>query len=126
MGFFNIRILAKSFRFAWRGLSTAFKNEQNFRVQLIAAIIILALIVILPLATWEIVALIMITTLVLILELINSIFEKLADILEPRIHSYVRVIKDLMAATVLIASIVSVIIGLIILLPHFYILNIFK
>jgi len=55
---------------------------------------------------------------VLIMELINTVFERVVDILKPRIHPYARVIKDLMAATVLITSIVAVIVGVIIFYPY--------
>jgi diacylglycerol kinase len=44
--------------------------------------------------------------------------------LKPRIHSYVAVIKDLMAATVLIASLAAIIIGGIIFFP--YLANLLK
>jgi len=56
---------------------------------------------------------------VLILELINTVVERVVDILKPRIHPYARLIKDLMAAVVLISSIVAVIVGIIIFYPYF-------
>ena len=55
---------------------------------------------------------------VLIMELINTIMERVVDILKPRVHPYVRLIKDLMAASVLLASILAVIVGLIIFIPY--------
>jgi diacylglycerol kinase len=38
--------------------------------------------------------------------------------LKPRIHPYARLIKDLMAAVVLISSIVALIVGIIIFYPY--------
>ena len=55
---------------------------------------------------------------VLIFELTNTVLERVVDILKPRIHPYARLIKDLMAAVVLISSIVSVIVGVIIFYPY--------
>jgi len=40
------------------------------------------------------------------------------DILKPRIHPYAKLIKDLMAATVLITSIVAVVVGILIFYPY--------
>ncbi len=55
---------------------------------------------------------------VLIMELINTVFERIADVIKPRIHPYVRLIKDVMAAVVLISSLVAVAVGIIIFLPY--------
>lgn len=119
MTFFNPRLLIKSFRYAIRGLTTVWRQEQNFRLQTLAASLVILLMAVVGLERWEVVALFIIITLILVLELLNSMIEKLADILEPRIHTYVRVIKDLMAALVLLASVLALIVGLIIFIPHF-------
>ena len=55
--------------------------------------------------------------LLLILEIINTIFERLLDLLKPRLHQYVKDIKDMTAAAVFISSLAAIIIGLIIFLP---------
>lgn len=69
--------------------------------------------------TWERILLLLIISLILVLELINATFEKMVDVLKPRIHSYVEIIKDLMAAAVLFASLGAAVIGLVIFVPHF-------
>ena len=63
--------------------------------------------------------LILIIGLVFLMELINSAVERVTDVLKPRIDNYVKEIKDIMAAAVMLASIVSIIIGLIIFIPYF-------
>jgi diacylglycerol kinase len=55
---------------------------------------------------------------VLVLEIINSIFERIVDVYKPRLNPYVRDIKDMMAAAVLIASLGAAIIGLMIFIPY--------
>jgi len=62
----------------------------------------------------------MVMMLVIVLELINTIFEKMVDMLRPRIHYYAEVIKDIMAATVLISSIGAIIIGILIFAPYLW------
>ena len=68
----------------------------------------------------ESVALILVIISVLILEALNTIFEHLSDILKPRLHDYIKIIKDIMAAVVLMASIGAIIIGLMIFWPHIF------
>ena len=50
---FSWRRLINSFRDAGRGLEFAFNNEQNFRLQIVAAILVLFCIAYFPLRTWE-------------------------------------------------------------------------
>jgi diacylglycerol kinase len=56
----------------------------------------------------------------LILELVNTIVERFVGLLEPRVHTYVAIIKDLMAAAVLIVSITAVIISCLVFFPAFW------
>jgi len=58
-------------------------------------------------------------TLIFVLELINSVLERLVDVLKPRLHPYVESIKDMMATVVLIFSIGAILIGLLIFTPYF-------
>ena len=55
---------------------------------------------------------------VLIMELINSVLERLVDSFRSRVHPVVRDIKDIMAAAVFLASLFAAVIGLIIFIPH--------
>ena len=108
----------KSISFAIRGLRIAFK-EQNFKIQILFSIIVIFFIIIFHLKLWETIVLLMMIVLVLVLEIINSIFERIVDILEPRVHPYAKNIKDMMAAAVLIASFGALIIGCLIFWPYF-------
>jgi len=114
MPFLNLKSLFRSFRYALKGVAQIFREEQNFRLQVLAGLLVLILAILVKVKIWEAIVLILVITLVLVLELINSIFERLVDVLKPRIHPYVQSIKDIMAATVLIASVVAVIIGILI------------
>lgn len=113
--------LRKSFQYAFRGLRYVLKNERNFRIELIFAFLILVFSIVLRIEKWELVIIIFLTTLVLVTELINTVVERVVDILEPRMHPFAKLIKDIMAAIVLISAVMSVLIGLIIFLP--YIIN---
>ena len=111
------RQLFRSFKHALRGVKVAFKSEQSFRIQIIAALIVALFMLILPVSAFEAILLIFMIGSVLVLELINSIFERLVDAFKPRIHPVVGEIKDLMAAAVLIASVFAALVGLIVFVP---------
>ncbi len=111
--------LIRSFRDALRGITTTFRTERSFRIQVAVGIVVFALLLMLPLVSWERAILVLVVTLVLVLELVNSSLERLVDLAKPRLHSYAGEIKDVMAGGVLVASISAAILGLMILGPHF-------
>jgi len=115
---FNLRKFSRSFSHAVRGFKCVSK-EQNFRAQILFSIIVIFLILFFGLKVWEAAALVMMIILVLVLEIINSIFERIMDILEPRVHPHAKTVKDMMAAAVLIASIGAAFVGIIIFWPYF-------
>ena len=110
--------LVNSFTYAFRGVVYALKTERNFRIHVVAAVIVVILMAFFHLRQWEYAFLTYTIGSVLILELINTVFERVTDVLQPRMHPYAQVMKDLMAAAVLIASIGALIIGIVILGPH--------
>jgi len=103
---------------AFRGLTHAFRYEKNFQNEVVIAILVVIAMIYFPTSRLENVALIGMIMAVLIMELVNTIFERVVDILKPRIHPYARIIKDLMAAAVLITAFVSIVIGIIIFYPY--------
>lgn len=115
----SVKSLFKSFSSAFAGLKHTFEHEQNFRLQILAAVVVLMAAVFFPLKVWEVILVILLLVAVLAMELLNTALEYFADLLKPRLHHYVSVIKDIMAAAVLITSLGALIIGLIIFLPHF-------
>ena len=110
--------LAKSFSYAWKGIVFAVKHEKNFQVEAVVGVFIIAAMLILPLNGLERALIVFSVALVLALELANTALEKVMDLLKPRIHPYVRVIKDMMAGAVLLTSLAAVAIGIAIFLPH--------
>jgi len=115
---FDLSRLTRSFHYAGRGLKHVFLEEQSFRIQVIIGLIVLILALCFNVKVWEGVALLLVIMMVLVLELINSIFERIVDVLKPRMHPYVEVVKDIMSATVLIASLGAIIVGILIFYPY--------
>jgi len=110
----------KSLAYAVRGLVHIVKNEKNFQNELVIALLVIFAMIYFNITRMEMIALVMVIVGVLIIELLNTVVERVVDILKPRIHPYARLIKDLMAAIVLISAIFSIIIGLIIFLPYIF------
>jgi diacylglycerol kinase len=110
--------LIKSFSAAARGLVHVFKSEQNFRIQVLLGALVLLGAFFLPLQTWERILVILLVLLVLLVEILNTVFEYFSDLLKPRLHHYIYIIKDVMAGAVLLTSVVALVIGIIIFYPY--------
>ncbi len=113
----NKHSLLKSFSFAFEGLRAAITRGRNFRIQLFAGFLACVLGLILGLSATEWLDLVIIITLVLILELVNTSIEAMVDLVSPEIREKAKLAKDIAAATVLVASIGSIIIGTLLFLP---------
>ncbi len=114
----SVKQLARSLSHALRGIKQVYKTENSFKIQVFVGLIIAIAAFWLPLQAWEKVVVLMLVGFVLIMELINSVFERLVDSFRSRVHPVVRDIKDIMAAAVLLASLFAAIVGLIIFIPY--------
>lgn len=111
------RKIGKSFRHAGRGFAYVFSHEKNFRIHVIIAIAVFIIAGYLGVSPLEFAALVLVSLLVLVLEIINSAVERLIDVVSPRLAEQIRIIKDMLAGMVLLASLGAVVVGLLILLP---------
>lgn len=109
---------ARSLQYAWQGIVRTATSENSFRVHLLVAGLVIVAMMAIGVRPVEAAILILVISVVLTMELVNTVVERFVGILEPRVHPYVRVIKDSMAAAVLINSIAAVAIGLIIFWPY--------
>jgi len=106
--------LFKSFTYACRGLGKVFKEEQNFKIEIIAGVVVLALAIYFRFSYLDLAILVLVIGLVLLAEVVNSVVELISDILKPKLDYYVKKIKDMVAAAVLVASFTALIVGVII------------
>src|SRR5699024_7735890 len=93
------------------------KTESNFKIHLTISIIIVIINIILQLSATEWAIILLTIGSVLIAETFNTAMERMIDYLKPEIHPQAKIIKDVAAGGVLVAAIISVIIGLIIYTP---------
>lgn len=110
--------LIKSFMYAFHGLYRVLREEQNLKLQMIAGIAAIILGIYFGISNIEWALLLLVIFLVILMEIVNSAIERVSDVLKPRIHAYVKEIKDIMAAAVMMASILAVIMGVLIFYPH--------
>jgi diacylglycerol kinase len=111
------RKLIRAFKNALRGIQEAF-IEQSFRILFVIALIVVFCLFYFPFDMLERAILVLVVTLVLSLELINSQIERILDILRPDYNEEVRKMKDISAGAVLTASIGAVILAFIIIFPY--------
>lgn len=108
---------SKSFLYAGEGLKTALKQEPNLRVHIAIAIIVLFLAILLGFNVFEWLLLLFAISLVIILELVNTAIESLVDIVSPEVKDKAKIAKDVSAASVFVAALVSIMVGIILFLP---------
>ncbi|MFA4817966.1 MAG: diacylglycerol kinase family protein [Parcubacteria group bacterium] len=115
----QIRQFGRSCRHACRGLKYVLANERNFQIELVIGLLVVILIFVFKVKNWEAVILMLMIMWVLITELTNTVVERVVDILKPRIHPYARLVKDIMAAVVMISATMAIVVGVIIFYPYF-------
>jgi diacylglycerol kinase (ATP) len=109
--------LLRSFRFAFRGLGQVLARERNARVHLAAAAAAVAVSVWLGLDRVEIAVVALAIGLVLAAEVMNTVVERVLDLLHPGHSELVRVIKDMSAAAVLVTALAALAVAGLLLLP---------
>lgn len=105
------------FLFALNGIREVWKTERNFRIHVSCGgtAVIVGVILSIPPVEWAL--LILLISLVLSLEMINSSIERVMDYLAPEQHPLAGLIKDIAAGAVLISAIGSVLIALFLFIP---------
>lgn len=107
-----------SARHAVRGISYALRHEPNLRLDVLAAVVVLAVARLMGVRVWEWLLLLIAIAFVFVVELVNTAVERLLDLLQPRLHMYARDVKDVMAGATLVAAAVALAIGVVIFVPH--------
>ncbi len=114
----------KGFKAALAGFKETIISEKSFKIMLFIGALVVAVMFYFPTSRLEKIILLLSIFSVLILELINSAVERILDVVTTERDERIRVIKDLMAAIVLLASLGSAVVGTLIFLP--YVLGLLK
>jgi diacylglycerol kinase len=108
--FRNHHSLVRSFIHAFRGIRYAF-GERSFVIQVIIGFLAIAFAFVLKLTFAEKAVIIIFSALVLVVEIINTAFERTLDKICPEQSADIARIKDLSAAAVLIFSAAAFFVG---------------
>ena len=107
-----------SFKYALEGLGHIIKNHPNFKFHLLAALTVLITSIVLKVSATEFIILLFGITFVLIAEMINTAIEEITNLVTTEHKKEAKIAKDVGAASVLLASALAIIMGIIIFLPH--------
>lgn len=107
----------ESFSHALDGISYTSFHERNFRIEIVFAIIVTIMSYILSVSIIEWCLLLLVISMVLALELVNTAIERAVDLVTKDYQELAKIAKDVSAGAVLIMSMFSVIIGILIFLP---------
>jgi diacylglycerol kinase (ATP) len=110
--------LVSSFRYAFAGVRYLLWSQRNAKIQSAIGLAAITLGVLFGLDRYEWLALLVTIALVIAAEGVNTALEAVVDLTSPEYHPLAKVAKDVGAGTVLITAIASVIIGMVLFLPH--------
>lgn len=117
----NLDKLAKSIKYSLHGLKVAYREEQNFRIEIIISLLVILLSILLKINTIEFVIVIYAVFGVLITELINTSIERVTNIYcNNHKTGLAKQAKDVAAAAVILSCLQAFIIGCLILLPKIF------
>jgi diacylglycerol kinase len=110
--------LINSFIYAFSGIRSFIKYERNAKIHFIASLlaVILGIILKISLIEWGLVFVAI--ALVWGFELVNTAIEKACDKIQPDLDQSIKVVKDLAAGSVLVVAFASILIGVLVFLPH--------
>ena len=110
--------LPTSFFYAAKGLKYAFSTQRNFRIHVGFTLVAFVLGLFLGLNKSELAIMALTATSVLVVELLNTSIESVVDLaIGKRFHPLAKIAKDCAAGAVLVASISSLLIAALLLLP---------
>ncbi len=97
-----------SFKYAWAGVSYAFRSQRNFRIHVFVGSFAIALGLTLQLTSVEMAIIGLTVGVVLTMELLNTALESVVDLtVKQTYHELAKVAKDCAAAAVLISALAS-------------------
>ena len=114
----DIKRSMKSFKYAFTGIHYAFKNEPNLIIHLMLATMVMAASIIFRVTPYEMGILGLTMLMVITTEMVNTAIEKMVDLITKEHRMEAKIAKDVSSGMVLVAAAGSVIIGLLIFVPH--------
>ncbi len=115
---FSIKGRIRSFKYAFVGIWTMLKSQQNAWIHAFATVAVILAGFVLGISPAEWCWLVLAIIAVWMAEALNTAIEFLADVASPEFHPLVKKAKDVAAGAVLISAIGALVIGIIVLGPY--------
>ncbi|MBE5660718.1 diacylglycerol kinase family protein [Staphylococcus sp. SS87] len=109
----------KRFKYALDGLKILIQKDYKFLLHVFAMIVVIVFGFVFNINQIEWLFILIAIALVLTVEALNTAIEYVVDLVTVEYHEFAKYAKDIAAFSVLIVSILAVIIGLIVFVPHF-------
>ncbi len=122
----SIKRLIKSFKYAFWGFVHTIKTEQNMRIHLVIANLIMLFAYYFGITRFERALLLMAIGFVVFAEMVNTAIERLSDAVTKEHNINIKYAKDVSAAGVTVAAISAVLVGICLFLDGTKILNTLK
>ena len=110
------RKLFDSFNYAIEGVMYVLKTQKNMRLHFLCGLFVLLLGIYFNLSKVELILLLLTICFVFITEMLNTSIELVIDLITNEFHPLARIIKDISAGAVLVASVNAVLVGYLLLL----------
>lgn len=107
----------KSFIYAGAGIFFCLQ-QRNFKIQIVCTLVCVGLCIYLQVTRNDFLMIGFVCLLVLLLEMINTALEHLCNLYTREINPEIRIVKDVAAGAVLLASLFSIIAGITIFTPY--------
>lgn len=107
------------FREAIWGLTYTLRTQNNFRIHIIVAIVVVVLASLFNVTYTEWLVIVVMMAMVLVAEMTNTALEAMVDLTVSDLNPIAKIVKDTAAGAVLLAALFSLIVGIIIFLPYF-------
>jgi diacylglycerol kinase (ATP) len=110
--------LTVSFKYAWAGVTYAFRTQRNFRIHILVGTTAIALSILLQLSRVEVAIIGLTIGAVLTMELLNTAIESVVDLtVKQTYHDLAKIAKDCAAGAVLISSLAAILVAGSLILP---------
>lgn len=107
-----------SFKFAANGIIQAFHDNRNLKIHIAVGILVLTLSFVLGLTKFEKIIIMLMVTLVISAEMINTSIEEMIDLITSEHRQEAERAKDVAAGTVLVISLFAAAVGIVIFYPY--------
>lgn len=114
----NPKKFLKSFTYAFYGINYALNSDQNLKIHLIIATLVMVASILLKVTPYEMGILGLTILLVISTEMINTALEKMVDLITKEHRLEAKIAKDVSSGMVLITAVGALVIGFLVFLPH--------